>query len=118
MAMIASLTSTSVFEGILYMALFGLGTVPLMSAVVLLGNFTNRMNRQRIQKIIPVVVVVIGMFFVLRGLGLGIPYVSPKPMLVDFGKCNSELSLRLINQCINEVMKNIKPKKLKCERVK
>lgn len=81
MAMIASLTSTSVFEGITYMALFGLGTVPLMSAVVLLGNITNYVNRRKIQKLIPIVVVVIGMFFVLRGLGLGIPYVSPKPMI-------------------------------------
>lgn len=81
MAMIASLTSTSVFEGITYMALFGLGTVPLMSAIVLLGNITSYVNRRKIQKLIPVVVVVIGMFFVLRGLGLGIPYVSPKPMV-------------------------------------
>tara|TARA_R110002073_G_scaffold306012_5_gene475171 strand:- start:12309 stop:13004 length:696 start_codon:yes stop_codon:yes gene_type:complete len=85
MAMIASLTSRSVFEGITYMALFGLGTVPLMSAVVLLGNITSYVNRRKIQKLIPVVVVVIGIFFVLRGLGLGIPYVSPKPIvsLVD-----------------------------------
>jgi len=81
MAMIASLTSTSVLEGVTYMALFGLGTVPLMSAVVLLGNITSYVNRQKIQKLIPVVVVVIGVFFVLRGLGLGIPYVSPKPMV-------------------------------------
>lgn len=83
MAMIASLTSETVFEGVLYMALFGLGTVPLMSAVVLLGNFTKAITRQRIQKLIPVVVVVIGVFFVLRGLGLGIPYVSPKPVMLD-----------------------------------
>ncbi|MEQ6123348.1 sulfite exporter TauE/SafE family protein [Pseudotenacibaculum sp. MALMAid0570] len=85
MAMIASLTSETFVQGMLYMALFGLGTVPLMSAVVLLGNITNAINRQRIQKLIPVFVVVIGAFFVLRGLGLGIPYVSPKPIhdLVD-----------------------------------
>ena len=83
MAMIASLTSTSVIEGVFYMALFGLGTVPLMTAVVLLGNLTSYVNRQKIQRLIPVVVVVIGVFFVLRGLGLGIPYVSPKPMMVD-----------------------------------
>ena len=82
-AMIASLTSTTVLGGILYMALFGLGTVPLMSAVVLLGNLTNYVNRQKIQKIIPYVVVLVGFVFVLRGLGLGIPYISPEPVMVD-----------------------------------
>ena len=83
MAMIASLTSISILEGVLYMVLFGLGTVPLMSAVVILGNLTNYINRQKIQKIIPYVVVIIGFVFVLRGLGLGIPYISPEPILMD-----------------------------------
>ena len=68
MAMIASLTSTTVFDGVLYMVLFGLGTVPLMGAVVILGNLTNYVNRQKIQKLIPYVVVIIGCVFVLRGL--------------------------------------------------
>ena len=83
MAMIASLTSTTMIEGVLYMMLFGLGTVPLMSAVVILGNLTNYVNRQKIQKVIPFVVVIIGFVFVLRGLGLGIPYISPEPVLMD-----------------------------------
>ena len=83
MAMIASLTSATVLEGVLYMMLFGLGTVPLMSAIVILGNLTNYINRQKIQKVIPYVVVIIGFVFVLRGLGLGIPYVSPEPILTD-----------------------------------
>ncbi len=83
MAMIASLTSSTIIEGILYMVLFGLGTVPLMSAVVILGNLTNYINRQKIQKVIPFVVVIIGCVFVLRGLGLGIPYLSPEPILMD-----------------------------------
>ena len=81
MAVFGALTSSSIMEGSLYMALFGLGTVPLMTAVVYMANFTQRINRQKIQKAIPYVVVTIGLLFVLRGLGLGIPYVSPKPML-------------------------------------
>ena len=85
MAMIASLTSTSVIEGVFYMALFGLGTVPLMTAVVLLGNLSSYVNRRKIQKLIPYVVVVIGFVFVLRGLGLGIPYISPEPILLEAG---------------------------------
>ncbi|QMU65750.1 MAG: sulfite exporter TauE/SafE family protein [Flavobacteriaceae bacterium] len=82
-AMIASLTSTTILEGISYMTLFGLGTVPLMSAVVILGNLTHYVNRRKVQKLIPFVVFIIGFVFILRGLGLGIPYISPKPILVD-----------------------------------
>ena len=76
MAIFGALTSSTFYEGALYMALFGLGTVPLMTAVVLIGNVTSVINRRRIQQLIPIVVVVIGLFFVMRGLGLGIPFVS------------------------------------------
>lgn len=81
MAVFGALTATSVLEGVAYMSLFGMGTIPLMTGVVYLGNFTHKINRQRIQRIIPFVVVLIGVIFVLRGLGLGIPYISPEPVV-------------------------------------
>ncbi|WP_224484868.1 sulfite exporter TauE/SafE family protein [Robertkochia aurantiaca] len=67
-------------ESSLYMALFGLGTIPLMSGAAYMGNFVSVKTRQRFQKAIPVFVVIIGIFFILRGMGLGIPYVSPSDM--------------------------------------
>jgi len=33
--------------------------------------------RNKINKIIPYVVVIVGLIFILRGLALGIPYLSP-----------------------------------------
>ncbi|QNM85512.1 sulfite exporter TauE/SafE family protein [Polaribacter pectinis] len=81
MAVFGALTTTNALSGSLYMFLFGLGTIPLMTSVVYLGNFTKGTLRKRIQKAIPIVVVFIGVLFVLRGLGLGIPYVSPSPVL-------------------------------------
>ncbi len=85
MAVFGALTTTSILEGMLYMSLFGLGTVPLMTSVVFLGSVTQKINRQKIQKVIPIFVVVIGLLFVFRGLGLDIPFLSPKPIvnLVD-----------------------------------
>ena len=77
MALIGSISMGNAFQGSLYMAIFGLGTIPMMSAAVLLGNFVNLSLRSKIQKAIPVFVVVIGLLFILRGLGLGIPYISP-----------------------------------------
>jgi sulfite exporter TauE/SafE len=81
MAVFGAITTSNAFTGSLYMFLFGLGTIPLMTAFVYLGNFTKGNFKQNIQKTIPVLVVCIGVLFVLRGLGLGIPYVSPLPIL-------------------------------------
>jgi len=66
--------------GTAYMLLYGLGTVPMMSAVVYMSTMLSNPFRNKIQKIIPVVAVCIGVLFILRGLGLGIPYVSPTTM--------------------------------------
>jgi len=49
----------------------------MMSIAVLAGNFLKVSVRNKIQKAIPVFVVIIGLLFILRGLGLGIPYISP-----------------------------------------
>ncbi|QXP74396.1 sulfite exporter TauE/SafE family protein [Tenacibaculum sp. AHE15PA] len=80
MAVFGALATTNALSGSLYMFIFGLGTIPLMTIVIYVGNFANGLVRKRIQQVIPFVVVFIGVLFVLRGLGLGIPYVSPLPV--------------------------------------
>lgn len=67
-------------KGSLYMILFGLGTIPLMSCVVYMGSFLSVPTRNRIQKAIPYITVFMGMLFIIRGLGLGIFYISPSNM--------------------------------------
>ncbi len=79
-AVFGAIASGNALHGSLYMALFGLGTIPLMTSAIYLGNFLNGQVRQRIRHAIPVFVVIIGCLFIVRGLGLGIPYISPKPM--------------------------------------
>ena len=81
MAVFGAIATGSLLEGSLYMLLFGIGTIPLMTTAIYLGKFLNSTIKQRIQKAIPVFVVVIGLLFILRGLGLGIPYVSPAPII-------------------------------------
>ncbi|NNM22710.1 MAG: sulfite exporter TauE/SafE family protein [Flavobacteriaceae bacterium] len=78
MAVLGAVATGSAWAGGLYMGLFGLGTVPLMTTAIYLGNFLKGKVRLRIRRAIPVMVVVIGCLFILRGMGLGIPYVSPK----------------------------------------
>jgi sulfite exporter TauE/SafE len=79
-ALFGAIAMQSAGFGVLYMLLFGLGTVPLMSVVVYVNSFLTVPIRNKIQKVIPYVGVIIGALFILRGLGLGIPYVSPSNM--------------------------------------
>ena len=80
MALFAAIASGNALNGSLYMATFGLGTVPLMTTAIYFSHFLKGAARQKIQKIIPVFVVLIGVIFIFRGLGLGIPYLSPAPI--------------------------------------
>ena len=77
MAVFGAISMGNTLDGGIYMFLFGLGTVLMMSGAVLLGNFINLSIRNKIQKLIPIFVIVIGLLFILRGMGLGIPYLSP-----------------------------------------
>ncbi len=79
-ALFGAIAMQSESLGVLYMVLFGLGTVPLMSSVVYLQSFLTVSVRNTIQKAIPYVAVAMGILFILRGLGLGIPYISPSNM--------------------------------------
>lgn len=80
MALFGAIAMGEVAQGSLYMILFGLGTVPLMTTAVYFSTFLKGNVKRRIQRLIPFFVVLMGALFILRGLGLGIPYVSPKPV--------------------------------------
>jgi len=83
MALLGAVAMGNALEGGLYMMIFGLGTVPLMSLVVYSKGMLSSSIKFRIQKLIPVFVVIIGILFIIRGLGLGIPYISPKAAPAD-----------------------------------
>ncbi len=79
-ALFGAVAMQNEFYSSFYMILYGLGTIPLMSAVVYVSNFLSLPFRNKLQRVIPIVICVIGVMFILRGLGLGIPYVSPSNM--------------------------------------
>ncbi|WP_339629863.1 sulfite exporter TauE/SafE family protein [uncultured Maribacter sp.] len=80
MALFGAIAMGNALQGSLYMMLFGLGTIPLMTTAIYFSGLLKGGIRQKVQKAIPIFVVVIGLLFILRGLGLGIPYVSPGPI--------------------------------------
>lgn len=63
--------------GGLFMLFFGLGTLPLLLAVSVYGGQLQKKVIHPFRKYIPVLVLLIGSLFILRGMNLGIPYVSP-----------------------------------------
>lgn len=77
-AIAGAINTNQVLSGALFMALFGLGTIPLMLLVSMAGNTISSRLRAGMRKIVPYFVVLLGILFILRGLSLGIPYVSPK----------------------------------------
>ena len=78
MALTASLAAGGIIQSMSYMFLFGLGTLPFMFGIVLMGNVISQSLRTKILVFIPVLMLILGSLFILRGLELGIPYISPK----------------------------------------
>jgi hypothetical protein len=83
MAMAGAIGTGNAAEGTLYMILFGLGTIPMLLTISLAGNIMSQAIRRKINKLIPVMVVVVGLLFILRGLSLGIPFLSPEKQKIE-----------------------------------
>jgi uncharacterized protein len=63
--------------GASYMTAFGIGTVPMMLAISLSGKLVPTSLRLKLVKTVPVCVFLLATLLILRGMSLGIPYVSP-----------------------------------------
>lgn len=82
-ALVGAMATGDPVMGALYMAIFGLGTTPMMTLAIYLGNFVSVKIRNKINKLIPYAVVLVGMLFILRGLNLGIKYLSPSDKMLN-----------------------------------
>lgn len=78
MAITGALASGSILNGALFMALFGAGTIPAMFSVAWFSNLISVKFRLTITKAMPYVVSIMAVLLILRGMNLGIPYISPK----------------------------------------
>jgi uncharacterized protein len=102
-AIAGAIGTSDMLKSIGYMALFGLGTLPLLLVISLLGDVISQTIRKQINKVAPVVVVIIGMIFILRGLSLGIPFLSPpKERLtptIEMKSYNVDVTSAVENSC-------------------
>lgn len=72
-ALAGSITGGNAASGALYMAAFGLGTLPMMLGVMIFGNL-NKKIFYRFRKWIPVGLVLFGALLIYRGMVLDIPF--------------------------------------------
>jgi len=79
MAVAGSVAAGDTQSSVLFMAAFGLGTLPVMWAIAFFGNYVSVALRLKIRKVYPYLVAMMACMLILRGMGLGIPYISPKP---------------------------------------
>lgn len=77
LALAGAVASGEIWSGGIYMMLFGLGTLPLMYSFAAFGNYLGIHKRILIRKYLPVFSILIASLLILRGLNLGIPYLSP-----------------------------------------
>lgn len=78
MAIAGALATANVESSMLFMAAFGAGTLPMMWLIVFFGKFSGAGLRKGIRRIYPYIMACMACLLILRGLGLGIPYISPR----------------------------------------
>lgn len=72
-AIVGSLSTGVIWKSAAYMAAFGLGTVPLMLATALAGQFITLKWRSRLRRLLPVFLFAFAVMFILRGLNFDVP---------------------------------------------
>ncbi len=82
MALSTTVTTTTALNAALFMYVFGLGTMPMLIGITLLKQKMNFVRTAHIKRFAPILVFAFGCLFVLRGMNLGIPYLSPKVAMV------------------------------------
>lgn len=78
MALSATIATNTSLQAAGLMYAFGLGTVPMLVSITVLKSRISFLRGGHMKKLVPVVMFVFGCLFVLRGMNLGVPYLSPK----------------------------------------
>lgn len=77
-ALASTFSFTEVAQSVAFMAMFGAGTLPAMMLVGYAGQLIKPKWRISLQKLVPVFITLMGVLLILRGMNLGIPFISPE----------------------------------------
>ena len=73
MAIAGAVTTPNLLSSSLFMALFGLGTLPLMLLTAVSGQFISLNWRRRLRRLTPVLLAAFAILFIMRGLNFHVP---------------------------------------------
>jgi sulfite exporter TauE/SafE len=88
LGIIGALSTGDTFKGTLFMVGFGLGTLPAMLSITFIRDYIGIRFRNGVKRMVPVFVAVMAVMLILRGMNLGIPYVSPAAATNSGVKCH------------------------------
>jgi sulfite exporter TauE/SafE len=74
----ASVLAYSVSYGALFMILFGLGTLPVLTSIIAGRSLIKKKFSTSFVQIKNLTLLILALLFILRGMNLGIPYLSPQ----------------------------------------
>jgi sulfite exporter TauE/SafE len=77
-ALLATISFSEVGKSVGFMAAFGAGTLPAMMMAAFAIQKLKWETRKMLRKAVPFFVVVVGLLLILRGLNLGIAFISPE----------------------------------------
>jgi sulfite exporter TauE/SafE len=77
MAIASALVIGGPLQSGIFMASFGLGTIPLMLVLMITGHMVSFSLRTAMKKAVPYFIGFVAVLMIMRGLNLGIPYLSP-----------------------------------------
>lgn len=76
-AITGAMATGSISGSVLFMFIFGLGTLPALLSLALWGSKLSWQTRQSMRQLVPYVVGLTAILLIIRGLNLNIPYISP-----------------------------------------
>ncbi len=77
LALAGALSNTGIIQSGLFMFAFGTGTLPVMLTLSLYRVKMNMQVRLQFKQLLPYITAAMGIILILRGMNLGIPFISP-----------------------------------------
>lgn len=84
-AVAGAVATGAIWKSALFMAGFGMKTFPIMFMITILGKYISVQWRNTMRRMVPVFIVLMAVLLILRGLNLGIPYLSPEMKKTESG---------------------------------
>lgn len=92
LAIAGAISSGNVWTGSLFMVCFGIATIPLLLVATRNHSFGQTISLKT-RRLVPFLVLMLGLLFIFRGMSLGIPFVSPSieqlapKVMIEKGRC-------------------------------